>query len=66
MGARLSHEFAWQFYAGLADLATRGRGSRRLSPKLELATRFDDRAAGPAELAPELARWEDDGGAACP
>ena len=61
----MSQEFAWQFYLGLAAVASEHCGSTWLSPAAGAAYRV---AASPPKLTdmtPDLARWDDDGGAPC-
>src|SRR5450631_4953505 len=56
----VSREFAWQFYVRLAAVAIEQRGSSGRSPTPQRA----DHDANLTDT-PDLARWDDDGGAPC-
>ena len=59
----MSQEFAWQFYVGLAAVASEHCGSTWLSPAPEAALRVAIPPAKRADMTSDLARWDDDGGA---
>ena len=63
VGGEVSQEFAWQFYVGLAAVATEHCGSTWLSPAPEAAKRVALPVARLTDLPSDLARWDDDGGA---
>jgi hypothetical protein len=62
----VSQEFAWQFYVGLAAIATEHRGSTWLNPAPDSATRVAAPSPELTDMTSDLARWDDDGGAPRP
>jgi len=63
VGGEVSQEFAWQFYAGLAAMATELHRSTWLVSVSETANHDAGSAARLTAITSDLARWDDDGGA---